>query len=288
MSNPGALAPGIYATIVTVNSANGAGPVSASHTYCLTVGTWISVGITTPNDPTDTAPLYIEAGTSRNQANGHQSFLTVSAFGATNANDFKPTSVNVPFAISPTTTAQTPAVVTLDSPGGGCAGGLVTPATYCLDTAPPLLTPAMEYDPAYLVTACGLTPAALTACATNGTGALVVPALPSSTPPPTTPGVPSATFVFRVEVTSGVTLQYFTDFSLYSNSATYPPGGGAIPPGSSDGNLVTGAQLLTEPGGPFSVEPVDSIGTGAPDFPVGTTPYGPGVLPPVLHGPEHG
>ncbi len=243
--NPGDDQPGTYATTVKVTASTGQ---TASITYCLTVGNIINVTMTTPDLPTFAPPLYIEAGTAQNALNA--STLTVTAIGTLVPQAAPPGPVNVPFSLTPAASnATNEAFITLASEGA-CTTTLTGPITsttggggsmsFCINSAPPLLTNAGEYDPSYTVAATG----------TAGDGAngadqaIVTPPLASQTP-----GT-SASFVFREQVTSGVTLEFYTDYSLSSITSTNPPGKRP----SGGGNLVTGATLLTE-GGPFALDP---------------------------------
>ena len=263
VANPGtADQPGTYATQLTITATNPPLNQSVSPVYCLTVGNIVNVTITTPDLPTDLPPLYIEAGTSQTGANS--STLTVSAVGTLVPQPLPPGPVSVPISVAAqnvvsfVSLATSPACTSTLGASFNSSTGVGGSVSFCINTNPQLLTTAGEVDPSWLVTATGTL-----ADATNGADqATVTPPLPVA---PTT----SATFVFRVQVTSGVTLEYYTDYSLFSDSATSPAGAG---------NLVTGATLLTEKGVPFALDPIASIGTGAPDFPgVPNSPYGQGL-----------
>jgi hypothetical protein len=250
VQNPGTtLAPGIYAETVTVTAPNGQTPTPmASWSYCLTVGTFITTSIITPDEPFSLQlpfgfvghpPLYIEAGTTQNYSGipaDSESLLEVNAVGSIFALPIPPIFglPGIPF----TETQTGPTFVTTDT-NSPCAGGGVTPTAYCIESAPPATTPAGEYDPTWTITATGT--------AASGLNAFVIPEQTGATPVTTLPA--SAAFTLREDVTSGVNLFYYTSFSLFANTAVAP-----------SGNLVTGAVLAGEPDAvPFSTDPIYSM-----------------------------
>ncbi|HTX34752.1 MAG TPA: DUF4214 domain-containing protein [Bryobacteraceae bacterium] len=248
--NPGNDAPGTYATTVTITTSTGQ---TASKTYCLTVGNTISVSFATPDDPTQQPPLYIEAGTTQ------AATMSITAVGTLIPQAAAPGAVAVPFTV--TANGANPNWEVLV----GCGGTLMTP-TLCNiegngnpDINPPLQTNAGEYDPSWTVTATGT----LGDGTSGADQAVVTPPLPTMTA-----GL-SESFVFRTQVTSGLDLFYWTDFSLYANSANLPPG-----------NYVTGATLATEtnPAPPYAIDPIYSIA-----YPGGgTNPDWPGTGKPIV------
>ena len=256
--NPGSDAPGTYATTVTITASTGQ---TASMTYCLTVGNTISVSFATNDLPNDAPPLYIEAGTAQ------PATMTVTALGTLIPQAAPPAAVAVPFTIS--ANAANPNWEVLQA---SCIGATLTTPTTCnidgntsvspagaTEINPPLQTNAGEYDPAWTVTATGT----LGDASQGADQALVTPPLPTMT------AATAESFVFRTQVTSGVDLFYWTDFSLFADSANQPPG-----------NYVTGTTLASEtnPAPPYLIDPIYSIA-----YPGGgTNPDWPGTTKPIV------